>query len=412
MAVDKTGLNYYLVGGAVRDQLLGKEPKDYDYVVVGETPESMENRGFKQVGKGFPVFLDEEGNEFALARTEEKTGKGYDGFKCDWKGTSLKEDLKRRDLTINAMAMDNQGNIIDLFNGRVDLSRKRLRPVSEAFSEDPLRVLRACRYATRFDEQFKVTNRLKRMCRQIANELQYLPGERIGEEVIKAFEQANHIRYYMELLERTDAIKYIAPELKVLQNVPAGYNDYHQEGSTWEHTLLVMEQMEKLRPNDTKAYLGAMCHDLGKYISHYVNDKNNHAKHDQYGIPLAEKLSERWKLSNDYKQSTVNASRFHIRIMNIPEMKSGKTIKFVQKLNKYNIDRLLDLIECDKKGRKPQQAFDRGGIEEHIDKAQKAIDNYTGQDLVDEGYEGEGEAFGMTLLNRRANLYSKYVKGD
>lgn len=409
--VDKVDMEYYLVGGAIRDYLMDNEPKDRDYVVVGETPATMKERGFKQVGKGFPVFLDNGGTEYALARTEDKTGKGYDAFDCEWQGISLKEDLSRRDLTINAIAMDTDTEeIIDPYNGKEDIEDRKLRPVSEAFVEDPLRVLRMARYATRFEQEFNIVDKLWEMAKEVAPELEYLPGERIGEEIIKACKQSKHISSYFDTLSICGALKVIAPELDRLRSILAGYSDHHNEGNTWRHTMMVLMYTEDLRPNNPKAYLMALCHDLGK-IETAKNSKDNHGGHDKKGCDIAEKLAKSWKLSNEYKQAMINGSRFHIRLLNLPEMKSGKTIKFVDKLSRYNVDLLLDLIEADKKGRVPAQDFDKEKIKKHIEMAQKAIANYTGQDLIDEGYEGSGGAFGQTLLNRRANLYSKYITG-
>jgi tRNA nucleotidyltransferase (CCA-adding enzyme) len=414
---DKTDLECYLVGGAVRDGLMDREPNDRDYVVVGETPESMKDRGFQQVGKGFPVFLDDNGDEYALARTEDTTGDGYNDFECEWDGVGLVDDLERRDFTINSMAVPKTkehdftvDDVIDPFGGRDDLMNTTLRNVSEAFVEDPLRALRACRFATRFQFYFQMTDELKAMCQNLAPKITELPGERIGEEIIKGIKQTEYMETYFGMMNQLDILKHIAPELYVLKFVPAGYSHNHMEGSTWEHTLMVLREIQSIAGNDVKATLGALCHDVGKYVTHYANEKNNHGGHDTKGIPLIRKLASRWKFSNDHEQAMVNGARFHLRLQNLPDMRSGKTIKFVQKLDKYNIERLLDIVEADRYGRQPKGCFDeRQLIKDHINCAKRAIESYTGEDLKESGYEGSGEAFGQTLLNRRAQRYKRMV---
>ena len=206
-------MNIYVVGGYVRDKLLGLEPRDADFVVVGSSPEEMIEKGFQQVGKDFPVFIHPiTGDEYALARIERKVGVGYEGFECDWKGVTLEQDLERRDLTINAMAQevvvdDNGdfeivGNLIDPFGGLIDLTKGYLRETSEAFSEDPLRVLRVARFLARYDN-FKISPSLKIMCDKVyySGELESLFPDRVWMETEKALSEEAPWRYFEFLLK-------------------------------------------------------------------------------------------------------------------------------------------------------------------------------------------------------------------
>ena len=217
-------MQIFRVGGSVRDELLGRPIHDIDYVVVGATPEEMMARGFKQVGNDFPVFLDEKGNEYALARKEISTGKGYQDFKFEFgPNITLKEDLIRRDFTINAMAEDSSGIILDYFNGKQDLKDKTIRHISDHFSEDPLRVLRACRFTAQLD--FAIGGLTIVKCRQMARlgMLKHLTEERVWKEIEKAL-QTPRFEIFLHYLELCNAIQIILPEIIELDNVPEALN--------------------------------------------------------------------------------------------------------------------------------------------------------------------------------------------
>ncbi|USV40941.1 multifunctional CCA addition/repair protein [Xanthomonas phage BUDD] len=215
-------MKFYIVGGAVRDYVLGKHPKDIDYVVVGATPEDMLDLGLKQVGADFPVFIDDEGTEVALARTERKTGVGYNGFTTDHSKTvTLEEDLSRRDLTINAMAMDRVTNqIIDPFGGEDDLNAKLLRHVSPAFVEDPVRVLRIARFRARYGGEWTITDDTKALMKAMARrgDLSHLTRERVLLEMEKAFSEP-YPELFFTTLQDVDALKIIFPELVLVDHL-------------------------------------------------------------------------------------------------------------------------------------------------------------------------------------------------
>lgn len=258
---------HYRVGGCVRDSLLGREAQDVDYVVIGESPDSMKARGFQQVGH-FPVFLHPDTqDEYALARSERSTGDGYADFDYVWEGVSLHEDLKRRDLTINAMAMTDAGEIIDPHNGRQDLAAGLLRHVSEHFVEDPLRVLRVARFAARYG--FTVADETRQLMTDMVKQgmLGALSAERLWAETEKAL-MTRAPRRYFEVLDDCGALEAIFPELHVMKGVPQRA-DYHAEGDVWIHTLMVLDEAVGLTqdiPEERalRVRVAALLHDLGK----------------------------------------------------------------------------------------------------------------------------------------------------
>lgn len=234
-------MKIYQVGGSVRDKLLGLEPKDIDFVVIGADPESMIRLGYIQVGKAFPVFIDKQGNEYALARRESKIGQGYSGFGFDTKDVTLEEDLIRRDLTINAMALSPEGDIIDPFNGQKDLEDKILRHTSKAFTEDPLRVFRVARFASKlpgFEVHLETLSLMKDMVQ--ADDFKTLSLERVFQEMKGALKTSRPSRFF-EVLKEVGALDYYFPELAALDGVPQR-PDYHPEGDCWIHTMLVLDQ--------------------------------------------------------------------------------------------------------------------------------------------------------------------------
>ena len=266
----------YRVGGCVRDRLLGLEPTDIDYVVIGESPESMLSRGFTQVGGDFPVFLHPEtGDEYALGRSEISTGDGYNDFKYDWKGITLEQDLSRRDCTINAMAELDDGTVFDPFGGRKDLDTGTLRHVSPSFAEDPLRILRVARFAARYD--FSVAPETMALMTAMTAQGMLNPTtlsgkpnikpERVWKETEKAMLTPNpHV--YFEVLDACGALKVLFPELEMMKGIPQR-DDFHAEGDVWIHTRMVLEEAAQLTTDHSnesalRIRMAALLHDLGK----------------------------------------------------------------------------------------------------------------------------------------------------
>lgn len=304
----------YLVGGAVRDKLLGIPVKDRDWLVVGSSVEEMLALDYQQVGKDFPVFLHPKSKEeYALARTERKSGKGYTGFKVHAdKTVTLEEDLLRRDLTINAIAEDEDGNLVDPFNGRQDLDNKILRHVSEAFIEDPLRVLRVARFAARFHHLgFTVAEETMQLMQTLSSgeELEHLINERIWTETSKALGEKSP-QVYIQVLRNCGALKKILPEVTSLFGVPQP-EKYHPEIDTGIHTLMVLEQASVLT-TDPVVRFAALMHDVGKGAIPKENWPNLQG-HEELGVELINIACKRIKAPNDYRELAKITSLYHTR---------------------------------------------------------------------------------------------------
>ncbi len=346
----------YLVGGAVRDSLLGLAVKDKDWVVVGSTSKSMLEQGFTQVGKDFPVFLHPATKEeYALARTEKKQGKGYTGFACySEPDVSLEEDLIRRDLTINAMAQNSEGQIIDPFNGQVDLKDKYLRHVSDAFIEDPLRVLRVARFAARYaSKNFTVHPSTLHLMTHISQsgELENLSAERIFLEMEKALSE-DHAYVFFEVLKNCGALAAIFPELDCLWGIP-NPEQWHPEIDTGIHTMLVLQQACKLSTN-TSTRFAALCHDLGKGVT--PKDKwPSHHGHEKLGVPIIEALAKRLKIPNQSKELACLVSEFHLHLHKAYDLQSKTILRLFNRCDAWRkplrFEELLKCCEADFRGR-------------------------------------------------------------
>lgn len=316
----------YLVGGAVRDLLMGRDPSDRDYVVVDATPEEMLEDGFTQVGADFPVFIHPTtGEEYALARTERKTGEGYNGFSTEYAGVTLIDDLSRRDLTCNAIAIDPvTSDIIDPFGGGRDIQDKILRHVSAAFREDPVRVLRVARLASKLE--FNIAPETAALCREMvaAGELDHLTPERVRQELIKTLGQKNPSRFFTAL-DEVGALDKLFPEIHALkgQTQPS---EHHAEGDAFVHTMMVLDAVHDLTPYDgvdgrlTGKLFGkvdlplnafaALCHDLGKGLTPQAFLPKHHG-HEEAGVPVTEALCRRLKMPGEYERVATKATRFH-----------------------------------------------------------------------------------------------------
>jgi tRNA nucleotidyltransferase (CCA-adding enzyme) len=302
-------MKVYRVGGAVRDELLGRPVSDRDFVVVGATPEEMVARGFRPVGKDFPVFIHpDSGEEYALARTERKSGRGYHGFTFHVApGVTLEEDLLRRDLTINAMARDADGTLIDPHGGERDLRMRILRHVGPAFAEDPLRVLRIARFAARLD--FDVAPETEALMRAISvsGEIATLMPERVWQELSRALMEPHPARFF-EVLRRCGALAQLLPEVDALFGVPQPVA-HHPEIDSGVHVLQAL-CYSAAASDALPARYAVLAHDLGKGAT-ARNDWPRHIAHEQKGIRLAESMSERLRAPADCRDMAVLAARYH-----------------------------------------------------------------------------------------------------
>jgi tRNA nucleotidyltransferase (CCA-adding enzyme) len=305
-------MKVYLVGGAVRDELLGRTVAERDWVVVGATPQQMLDLGYRQVGRDFPVFLHPDtGEEHALARTERKTGPGYRGFELSFSpDVTLEDDLKRRDLTINAMARDAEGAVVDPHGGRADLEARKLRHVSEAFSEDPVRILRVARFLARYEPLgFTIApETLARMRAMVAaGEADALVPERIWQETDKALAEPAPAAW-LRALRECGALGRVFPELDALYGVPQP-EQWHPEIDTGLHMELVLQAAAALTP-EPRIRFAALMHDLGKGRTPRSRWPK-HVGHEEMGARLVEALADRLRVPTDYRDLAVLAARWH-----------------------------------------------------------------------------------------------------
>jgi tRNA nucleotidyltransferase (CCA-adding enzyme) len=346
----------YLVGGAVRDKLLGRTIIEKDWVVVGSSPEQMLAKGFTPVGKDFPVFLHPHTKEeYALARTERKTGKGYGGFSfyCGEEVT-LEDDLIRRDLTINAMAEDEQGTIIDPYNGQQDLTDKLLRHVSPAFAEDPVRILRIARFAARYHTLgFRVADEtIALMQTMVANgEADHLVAERIWKETERALGEP-HPEIFIEVLRSCNALARLFPEIDVLFGVPQTAV-HHPEIDTGIHTLMSLQQAVKLSPS-TCVRFATLLHDLGKGTTP-PDEWPRHIAHEDRSLPLVKQLCERIATPKDYKDLALMVAQWHTHCHRALELKPATILKVLQSNDAFRrperFEQFLVCCEADARGR-------------------------------------------------------------
>lgn len=400
----------YLVGGAVRDKLLDIPVKDRDWVVVGATPEEMLQKGFKPVGKDFPVFLHPETKEeYALARTERKSGKGYKGFTFHTSpDVTLENDLQRRDLTINAIAEDEQGNLIDPYGGVADLKEKMLRHVSPAFVEDPLRVLRIARFAASLG--FKIAPETMALLKNISesDELEALVPERVWTELEKALSGKYPARFIL-VLQSCNALEKLFPEIEALFGVPQT-KEYHPEIDTGLHTIMSLNQSTRLS-DDPMIRFAVLVHDLGKATT--PKDKlPSHHGHEGRGAKIIEKLCKRYRIPNKYRELAVNVSRFHLDCHRIQEMKPETVLKKLEQLDAFRrpvrFEQFLIACEADARG--------RAGFEdreypqaEYFQSALKAANEVDSKALQKKGFEGK--ALGQEIKNQQIdNIKSIAVK--
>ncbi len=321
-------MKVYIVGGAVRDELLGFTVQDKDYVVVGSTPAEMEAAGYKPVGKDFPVFLHPKTHdEYALARTERKTAKGYKGFAVHASPeVTLEEDLARRDLTINAIAKDADGNLIDPYNGIKDIKSKTLRHVSEAFAEDPVRILRAARFAARLPD-FTVAPETFALMRQMVEggEVDALVSERVWQELAKGLMEAKPSRMF-EVLRECGALTKILPEVDRLWGVPQPAQ-HHPEIDTGVHVMMVIDYAAA-KGYSLPVRFAALTHDLGKGTTP-KDMLPRHIGHEERSVNLLKDVCKRLRVPNDCSELAHVVAKFHGKVHHAKEMRSGTVVQFL-----------------------------------------------------------------------------------
>jgi tRNA nucleotidyltransferase (CCA-adding enzyme) len=356
----------FLVGGAVRDMLMGLEPKDRDYVVVGSTPEEMKEAGFVQVGADFPVFLHPEtGDEYALARRERKTGTGYLGFTSEF-GTdvTLDEDLGRRDLTINSIAFvgsgrsyddREHGHYFDPFNGGEDLKNKVLRHTSNAFEEDPVRVLRLARFRARLGVDWTVAPETVALVASMAKRgtLNELTAERVWKELSRALMEP-HPRLFFDTLLECDALHVLFPEVYRL-NTALESRRWHPEGDAYEHTMLVLTQAAQMAPVDRlDIMVAALCHDFGKGLTPR-DQLPKHYGHDVKGVPVVEAFCNRLTVPAKVRDAAMAATRYHMYMHKLRELNAKTFVKMFDDMGAKNDPRKVTVLYwvgiCDHRGR-------------------------------------------------------------
>lgn len=401
----------YLVGGAVRDALLGLKAAERDWVVVGSTPEEMLKQGFKQVGASFPVFLHpKNGEEYALARTEKKSGHGYHGFNVDFHpGVTLEEDLQRRDLTINAIARDENGSLVDPYGGQRDLQQKVLRHVSDAFVEDPLRVLRVARFAARFASLgFRVHSSTLALMREIteSGELKHLAAERIWREIERAMKTEKPSEF-VSVLRECGALEELLPEVNRLFGVPQP-EEYHPEVDTGVHLLMALDMAAGLSPGSTNVVFAVLLHDLGKGITPQ-EEWPSHRGHESAGVPLVDAVCERFRAPNGMHDLARKVCLLHLRCHRILEFRPVSTLRLLEKLDVFRQPGLLTgfvtACEADYRGRKGLQ--DRPYPQaEYLQRAYSASADIRARDLDLKGISGPevGERLRKARIEAIANL--------
>jgi tRNA nucleotidyltransferase (CCA-adding enzyme) len=367
-------MEIYLVGGAVRDKLLGEPVRERDWVVVGATVEDMLECGFRPVGKDFPVFLHPvTREEYALARTERKTAPGYTGFVFNASpDVTLEEDLRRRDLTINAIAEDTGGNLIDPFNGREDLNNGVLRHVSEAFAEDPVRILRVARFAARFAKWgFHIAHRTNALMRRMveSGEVDALVPERVWKEVVRALAEDTPTQFF-KVLRGCGALARLFPEIDNLYGVPQPEH-HHGEIDSGVHTMMVLRQAALLT-DDPVVRFAALTHDLGKATTP-EEEWPRHAGHEERSVELLQALCERYRVPNEYRDLAVLVARYHTPCHRAEELRPGTLLQILEALDAFRrperFEQFLLACKADSRGRKgeehnpyPQAELMRGAL--------------------------------------------------
>jgi len=386
-------MKIYLVGGAVRDQLLDIPSKDKDWVVIGSSSKEMLELGYQQVGADFPVFIHPDSHEeYALARTERKKGYGYQGFTCHTSpDVTLEEDLLRRDLTINAMAMDNNGNTIDPYGGRTDIKNKILRHVSAAFSEDPLRILRVARFAARFSQLgFNIAPKTIELMSDMVlrGEADYLVPERVWQETQRALKEKSPWTYF-ETLQQTNCLEVLFKELNVLFGIPQP-KQHHPEIDCGIHALLSLKAacILSIKP---EVRFASLVHDLGKACTDSSKWPRHHG-HETLGLAPITQLCARLKIPNNYKELAALVSEFHTHIHKAFELTEKTILKVFKRCDAFRRPgRFHDLLLCCEADSKGRYGFEENAYPQadFFKEALSSANAVTVEDLISQGFKGK-----------------------
>ncbi|MDG1581127.1 multifunctional CCA addition/repair protein [Pseudomonas sp. GOM6] len=403
-------MQIYKVGGAVRDRLLGRPVADIDWVVVGASAEAMQAQGFRPVGSDFPVFLHpQSGEEYALARTERKSGQGYGGFTFHASpDVTLEEDLIRRDLTVNAMAEDEHGNVIDPYGGLQDLEARLLRHVSPAFAEDPLRVLRVARFAARYAPLgFRVAEETLALMRQLAEsgELKALTAERSWKEISRALLEPRP-DVFIQVLRDCGALAELLPELDALFGVPQTAS-HHPEVDTGVHCLMVLQQCAQHEQPLTVRW-ACLLHDLGKGRTP-ESEWPRHIAHEKRGLKLIDAVNQRCKAPRDCAELALLVGEYHTHGHRALELRADTLLDLLQAFDVYRrpqrFEEFISACEMDARGRLgfeerdyPQATYLRGAMQ-----ATRAV---AVQPLLEQGFKGA--ELGEALKRERLNALKAY----
>lgn len=418
------GIDVAVVGGFVRDRLRGVESTDVDLMVTGVTPDEMRDREFLPIeGAAFPVFQDSLGRVIALARTETSTSEGHTGFEAHAipadvpHEEAIRRDLERRDLTINAMAVDARtGALFDPHGGLEDLEQGILRHVSEAFVEDPLRVVRVARFRARTG--FRIVDETAALMEELAPELRTIPDDRFGTELAKALKQAVQPRLFFDVLDDVGALDAVFPEIAALAGVPAGPDGTHEEGDALEHTLRVLDEMHARRGNDVPALLAALAHDLGKGETP-ADDLPSHHGHAHAGVPVARSFRKRLGLDRELRGVMDTAASTHTRIARVEEMGATALLDVAKEIraSPLDVDQIVDLGIADAKGREPRDDFPEDEARDRLGSAVATVEEISGGEVLrrrdidpaDVGKEIPGERVGNMVRQDRAEALREKI---
>ena len=408
----------YLVGGAVRDKLLGRPVADRDYVVVGAEPEELSRLGFRPVGRDFPVFLHPQTHEeYALARTERKSGRGYHGFTFSTDASvTLEQDLERRDLTINAIAEDADGRLIDPFGGVADIEARVLRHVSPAFAEDPVRVLRVARFAARYAPLgFRVADETIALMRRMVDdgEVAHLVAERVWTETRKALAEPQPSAF-LKTLRACGAARVLFPEVDALYGVPQRA-DFHPEVDTGVHIELVLDMAARLAPGNDLVGWCAFTHDLGKALTP-ANVLPRHIGHEHAGVAPLRAMCARLRVPAEHAALAELVCRFHLDMHRAFELRADTLLGVLERMDSFRrperLDPLLIACEADKRGRLgfEESDYPQANYVRAVHAAAAAIDARV---FVEQGLSGPaiGEAVRAARVQAIDALRAKHQNG-